>query len=414
MRCKALLGVVSVALAAVAAVAQPAPPEPPAATPTPTPAPAGAAGSRTVRIAAAPAESSPDISEPLPMNPIEAIQPAVAGQEKGTKGEFVLAPIPISDPAVGSGLGVTAVYTFAKDDPNDASPPPTLGAGGFYTSNDSWSGAAMAKLYLKQDRYRLAFGGAVGSLNYDLFAAGADRESVPISQEFEAVVGQFLVGLGRRWYAGLRVTWAAMDVSRQDDGTSPIPVPPRDLDSTLVEVGLKVERDSRDNVFYPTAGSRLQLFANHNDTGFGSDYTYTKTWLIYSEYFSLSDQLVLAVEGAGCYATDGGPFYSLCMFGSKNLLRGYTVGQYLDRWTLATQAEARWRFAERWIATGFAGVGVVEPARTIADDGTDSLPAAGVGLHWIAAPDNLITVRAEYAIGEGGAHGFYVAIGQAF
>ena len=414
MRCKALLGVVSVALAAVAAVAQPAPPEPPAATPTPTPAPAGAAGSRTVRIAAAPAESSPDISEPLPMNPIEAIQPAVAGQEKGTKGEFVLAPIPISDPAVGSGLGVTAVYTFAKDDPNDASPPPTLGAGGFYTSNDSWSGAAMAKLYLKQDRYRLAFGGAVGSLNYDLFAAGADRASVPISQEFEAVVGQFLVGLGRRWYAGLRITWAAMDVSRQDDGTSPIPVPPRDLDSTLVEVGLKVERDSRDNVFYPTAGSRLQLFANHNDTGFGSDYTYTKTWLIYSEYFSLSDQLVLAVEGAGCYATDGGPFYSLCMFGSKNLLRGYTVGQYLDRWTLATQAEARWRFAQRWIATGFAGVGVVEPARTIADDGTDSLPAAGVGLHWIAAPDNLITVRAEYAIGEGGAHGFYVAIGQAF
>jgi len=44
----------------------------------------------------------------------------------------------------------------------------------------------------------------------------------------------------------------------------------------------------------------------------------------------------------------------------------------------------------------------------------DSLPAAGVGLHWIAAPENLITVRAEYAIGEGGLHGFYVAIGQAF
>jgi hypothetical protein len=29
-------------------------------------------------------------------------------------------------------------------------------------------------------------------------------------------------------------------------------------------------------------------------------------------------------------------------------------------------------------------------------------------------PGNLITVRAEYAIGEGGQHGFYVAIGQAF
>jgi hypothetical protein len=32
----------------------------------------------------------------------------------------------------------------------------------------------------------------------------------------------------------------------------------------------------------------------------------------------------------------------------------------------------------------------------------------------IAALENLITVRMEYAVGEGGLHGFYVAIGQAF
>jgi hypothetical protein len=101
------------------------------------------------------------------------------------------------------------------------------------------------------------------------------------------------------------------------------------------------------------------------------------------------------------------------MFGTRNILRGYTAGQYLDRWMVATQAEGRWRFANRWIATGFAGVGLVEPALPRRAD-SDSLPAAGVGLHWIAAPENLITVRAEYAIGEGGAHGFYVAIGQAF
>jgi outer membrane protein assembly factor BamA len=110
------------------------------------------------------------------------------------------------------------------------------------------------------------------------------------------------------------------------------------LDSTLIRLGVS-ERDNHNSIF-PTAGSRFQLWANHNDTGLGSDFTFTKSWLIYTKYIQLSEPLVLAVEGAGCYATEGGPFYSLCMFGSKNLLRGYTVGQFLDRWTLATQAEA--------------------------------------------------------------------------
>jgi hypothetical protein len=80
---------------------------------------------------------------------------------------------------------------------------------------------------------------------------------------------------------------------------------------------------------------------------------------------------------------------------------------------VAAQAEARWRFANRWIATGFGGVGVVEPAMPRWAE-RDSLPAAGVGLHWIAATENLITVRVQYAVGEAGASAWYVAIGQSF
>ena len=406
-------GLVALLLSTVA-MAQTAPPAPPAA--TPTPAPAAATGSPTVRAVALPAEPTLAVAEPLPLNPIGSIAsgPVAAAGSKPGKGEFVLAPIPISDPAVGSGLGLTAVYTFAKSDPDDPAAPPTVGAGGFYTNNESWGGAVAAKVSLKRDRYRLAFLGAVGSFNYDLFPAGADRQSIAITQDLEMAVGEFMVGLGKRWYAGGIASWATTKVSLEDDDNAEgLPIPRDRLDSTLVGLGLSVERDTRDSTFYPTVGSRLQLMANHNDTAFGSDFTYTKTWLIYAKYFTLSEPVVLAVQGAGCHASEGGPFYSLCMFGTRNILRGYTGGQFLDRWMVAAQAEARWRFANRWIATGFGGVGVVEPAMPRWAE-RDSLPAAGVGLHWIAAPENLITVRAEYAIGEGGLHGFYVAIGQAF
>lgn len=123
--------------------------------------------------------------------------------------------------------------------------------------------------------------------------------------------------------------------------------------------------------------------------------------------------MVLAVEGGGCHVTEGAPFYGSCMYGTKNLLQGYTVGQYIDRWILAGQAEARWRFANRWIGTAFVGAGEVQPIVPRSAD-ADSLPAAGVALHWIAALENLITVRVQYAVGEGGAHAVYVAVGQSF
>jgi hypothetical protein len=35
-------------------------------------------------------------------------------------------------------------------------------------------------------------------------------------------------------------------------------------------------------------------------------------------------------------------------------------------------------------------------------------------LQWIAAEENMIAVRLDYAVGKDGSHGFYIGIGQAF
>jgi hemolysin activation/secretion protein len=133
----------------------------------------------------------------------------------------------------------------------------------------------------------------------------------------------------------------------------------------------------------------------------------------YSDYIRLGEPVVLAVQGAGCYASTGAPFFDLCLFGTQNVLRGYTAGRYIDRWTVAAQAEARWRFAHRWITTAFLGAGEVKPEYGPSPD-TEVLPAGGVGLQWIAADENMITVRVDYAVGRDGSHAFYVGISQAF
>jgi len=91
-------------------------------------------------------------------------------------------------------------------------------------------------------------------------------------------------------------------------------------------------------------------------------------------------------------------------------LRGYQTGTYRDRFLFAAQAEWRQRLSPRWGAVAFAGVGTVAP-----DFGRwgETLPSAGVGLRWVAAPKNNLSVRVDIAWGRGD-NEFYVSIGEAF
>ncbi|MCJ7441892.1 MAG: BamA/TamA family outer membrane protein [Thermoanaerobaculaceae bacterium] len=403
---------VATALVAAATLAQTVPPATPTATPTPVPS---EAAPPTVRVVAPAPEGVQRLSESMPIDPGMLVQAAPADKGKGKEGkaELVVAPIPMLDPACGYGLGLSAVYTFPKKKTEHPPPPTTLSGGGFYTSNGTWGVGAGAQFYLKEDRYRFALGGSFGRFNYDLAFSGSGSEGVPISQDYQLAVAQFMIGLGKRWYAGVRVSYAGSKVSFREVEKEIPPILQDLFDSKLVEIGLRLERDSRDSTFYPTTGSRLDFIVNHDDPSYGSDFTFTRSWLTYAKFIKLSEPVVLALDFGGCYATEGGPFYGQCLFGAKNLLQGYTMGLYVDRWILATQAEARWRFANRWIGTAFVGVGEIQPVLPRSAE-ADSLPAAGVAVHWIAATENLITVRLQYAVGEAGVNAWYVAIGQSF
>jgi outer membrane protein assembly factor BamA len=388
----------------------------PAATPAPTPtaAPTVTTPRPPVRLVFPSPDAKPELGQPLPLNPADFVETPPAGEaKKAPENELVIAPLPLSNPAIGTGLGLAVVYTIARKQADTKSPPTTLGGGGFYTDSDSWAGGAGVKLYMKEDRYRATLGGALGKVNYKLFSEGPTGRGIPIKQEAEGVLGELMVGLGKRWYAGLRASYGTTTVGLQKGASGTIPVPPAQLDVTLAVLGLKGERDNRDSVFYPTAGSRLELLVSHSDASFGSDYTYTKTTLSYSDYLKLGEPVVLAWQVAGCNASENAPFFDVCLFGTDSMLRGYTAGRYLDHWTVGTQLELRWRFAHRWVTTAFVGVGEVKPTYSLSD-GTEVLPAGGVGLQWIAAPENMITVRADYAVGKDSSDAFYIGIGQAF
>ena len=79
----------------------------------------------------------------------------------------------------------------------------------------------------------------------------------------------------------------------------------------------------------------------------------------------------------------------------------------------AVQAELRARFTPRWGGVVFAGIGEVAP--DFGDmNSSDLLPAGGVGVRWMAAPENRVNIRADLAWGQGDEALFYLSIGEAF
>ena len=109
-------------------------------------------------------------------------------------------------------------------------------------------------------------------------------------------------------------------------------------------------------------------------------------------------------------AAGDAPFFLFPAFGAGSDLRGYQTGTYRNRFLFAAQAEYRWRFAERWGAVGFAGVGTVNDE--FLDWGT-TLPSIGGGLRFVIAPKNDMSLRFDIARGRDDTE-FYLGIGEAF
>jgi hypothetical protein len=72
------------------------------------------------------------------------------------RGEFVIAPLPISSPALGTGIVPIVGYIFPLSTRDQVSPPSVIGGAGLVTNNGSRAFALAGNFYFKDDRYHAA------------------------------------------------------------------------------------------------------------------------------------------------------------------------------------------------------------------------------------------------------------------
>ena len=137
---------------------------------------------------------------PHPGPPVPQEQPPKKGHRE--RGSFVAAPLPISSPALGSGIVPVLAYIFPISTTDKISPPSVVGAVGLVTDNGSRAIALGGETYFKQNTYRTTAIYARGNLNYNLYGLGSgdSQPKLPLKQTGQLVFGEFL---RRTWWEGL-------------------------------------------------------------------------------------------------------------------------------------------------------------------------------------------------------------------
>src|SRR3984885_10519889 len=207
-------------------------------------------------------------------SPVEEESPAMVpsiqkseDQVGQKRGEMVIAPIPLSNPAIGYGLVLGLGYIFPLDKKDERSPPSMIGGAGMYASSGSWALGAATKMYFKEDRYRIAGGYGRGEVNFRLYgignAAGNQGISIPIHQGGRALLIEPLVRLKWNVFLGPRYQWRSLGISFTGENLPPgFEFIPQERNTKTSALGFHLQQDRRNSQFYASKGLLADLIGD--------------------------------------------------------------------------------------------------------------------------------------------------------
>jgi len=325
--------------------------------------------------------------------------------------DLVMAPVPGYSPQLGWTLALGGGY-FLTEQEEGGAPPSVLGGFLFGAENGSLAAGLGAKFHLRDDRFRFKLGAGYMDIRYRYYGSGLAENllgiSLDILQKGPAYFGTASMRVWRKLYLG-----AGYIAGRVDTRPRLVFDVPGffDLEFDVAALSFPIEWDSRDHEQFPRHGwyvkGRTMLYRKN----VGSDFDAEIFELGVNRYLPVGDEDVFALRGYFRSTSGDAPFFLLSTFGGGTDLRGYPSGRYRDRMMYAMQGEYRWQASERWILTGFGGVG--EVAGDVSEFGREFLPAAGVGARFLLSRKHRISLSMDVATGENGTE-FYFGVGEAF
>lgn len=320
------------------------------------------------------------------------------------RGSFIVAPIPFSNPAIGSGLALGGGYLFSLSEGEETS---FIGLGGLLSENGSEAHGISAKLAFGSGwAFDLTF--AEARLKYDLFV---NQISFPIEQKGTLAQGGLSRRVANNWRVGAAFRYLDTTVTPSRGFTLPPQLTP-DLSLEVLSLGLTAGWDVRDDTDYPTDGARFEISANRGyELGGSRAYGYASA--NFDVYHSFGPETVMAGRASTCVASSDAPFFDQCSLGFSDQFRGFSPTQYYDERLLSGQVELRHRLSNRIGIVAFGGIGwTAESFSNLDDDGTRA--AGGLGVRYRLSQKFPVDFSVDYSTNNESEQFLYIFVGQRF
>jgi hypothetical protein len=314
------------------------------------------------------------------------------------KGNWVIVPIPVANPTIGTGLQLAALYLHAKRPGQEDAPGSTSGLVAVGTDRGTRVFGAFHDDSLDNDRFRLnAF---VGSARFNLKFYGVGENSPlagnPISYEMDGGLAQVRGGVRvagtDHLYAGLTYQYLHSTLTFKTSEVVPgLPDVPASFDSAAL--GPQLTWDSRDSNYYPTRGQYARVSWLNYGKRWGGDFEFDKFDTFYNHYLPLAVDSLLALRARHQAASDGTPFFALPTLD----MRGFSIDRYRDNHTLSLTAEWRHKFTERWGMVAYAEAGRFASTFKQLSDGR-TIKTVGGGIRWRVTQERDMNIGLDYAV----------------
>ncbi|HKN05939.1 MAG TPA: hypothetical protein VJY31_18660 [Buttiauxella sp.] len=332
-------------------------------------------------------------------------------ENSATPSPWLFVPLFSSSPKLDTAAGMMVGYMHRFD---EKSRPSMFGVSAKYTTSNSLIANAFARTSFGEDHHRILGGVMVGDINNDYDNYLGSGKPLETNDNYSFAFLRYLYRVEGDWFLGAQGAYSNYELQGSEPSS----------DEILDEMGLVgyksgglgavVMHDSRDSDFKATKGWYLNINNMAYRENLGGEQDFNIYRVDYRGYWQHGDGNVFAVRSRHQFSSDA-PVGAY----SPVYLRGYTPGEYLAQHMSSIEVEERYKVADRWTATVFAGAACLYGDSTNGQqlncgDSDNIYPAWGAGVQYLLKPEAGIVLNLEYAKGKDDNQGVYLKMGYNF
>jgi hypothetical protein len=341
--------------------------------------------------------------------------------------DFKIVPTLSSNPTSGTGLGVLGSLVYHAD---EGSSPSQMLAMATYTNTDSYNAFVINNMFFDDDQYisntiaGYVFNNSEFDLSVDIpYAISLPETSANFQTGALIFNQQLLYQVINDLYVGGQVFYTRQEFDSSNAVGRAFLLAKGIEASSLGAVGAVMNYDTRSQKqkLYPREAINATLTYNYSPESLGNVDTFSNVELDYRHYlhgFKSSD--VVALQAYGKFCSSSTPDGSLAALGLKNVLRGFSIGQYKARNLAAFQGEYRYEFDQSnfkmSLFGGYANLsGGSEGTNTGNRDGDNGdYYSGGLGVQYVIQKEAGVVYRVDVVSTNKDEQSIYATVNQAF